>query len=688
MFTKDFYKKGLSFSWEIIFSLFATSITLVGSFFLTLKFYQIFSIALAEKEYIYLLKQSFQAFFLTFLIYGNLVYLLTRYGYFLRLKNYLPTSEKKLFRFYLENTPSITILIPSYKEEIEVIRRSLLSSCLQDYPAKNVVLLIDDPANPGNNEDRLQLERARSLVDEIQEIVDVPGQKLEDEFKRYQERQLQGVLKIEEERQNLYNLHLFVVDWFNEQGKDYAVENHEDKTFVYLTFKKRIALQKKRAKSILKKKIDFEDIEKEYRYLASIFRVEITSFLRKRYVNLSHALNKAMNLNSYLGLMGKSYTEELTNDGLMLKEARKLSGDLIFPETKYVAMLDADSVLTYDYVLRLIFEMEKSGNERLAVIQTPYSAFPNPKKTLERIAGATTDMQYLTHQGFTHFNATFWVGANAIVRKKALDDIATEDLERNYPIIRYVHDRTVIEDTESSIDLVDRGWTLCNYPQRLSYSQTPCDFGALLIQRRRWANGGLIILPKLIRYLFRMPWSFKKLKEFWFRFNYLFSIAATVFGFILSTCFSVSREGLFMYSLMAIVPYTTLYSRDMKMLGYRFYDFFLVLALNILLIPVNLAGVLKSMQQAVTGRQIPFARTPKVDDRTSTPALFVLFEFGLVAFFVCGALVRLFHFSWITAFYDLLLSFSLISGVLLFMGFKESFYDLTLSFKGFRNSEN
>lgn len=61
----------------------------------------------------------------------------------------------------------------------------------------------------------------------------------------------------------------------------------------------------------------------------------------------------------------------------------------------------------------------------------------------------------------------------------------------------YIQDRTVIEDTESSIDIGSAGWSLVNYPERLSYSATPPDFGSLVVQRRRWANGGLLILPKL-----------------------------------------------------------------------------------------------------------------------------------------------------------------------------------------------
>ncbi len=56
----------------------------------------------------------------------------------------------------------------------------------------------------------------------------------------------------------------------------------------------------------------------------------------------------------------------------------------------------------------------------IAISQTTYSAYPNPPSRLERVAGATTDIQYLVHQGFTAYNATFWVGANAVLRHSAL----------------------------------------------------------------------------------------------------------------------------------------------------------------------------------------------------------------------------------------------------------------------------
>ena len=60
----------------------------------------------------------------------------------------------------------------------------------------------------------------------------------------------------------------------------------------------------------------------------------------------------------------------------------------------------------------------------------------------------------------TFHGATFWVGANAVLRKRALDDVVQVEYVGDWPIRRYIQDRTVIEDTESSIDLATHGWSL------------------------------------------------------------------------------------------------------------------------------------------------------------------------------------------------------------------------------------
>ncbi len=160
-----------------------------------------------------------------------------------------------------------------------------------------------------------------------------------------------------------------------------------------------------------------------------------------------------MNLNSYIGLMGGSYKEVETPMGTALVACAPRSADLTVPDPDYVLTLDADSVLLPEYTVRILHLMEQSAHADVGVAQTPYSSYPGSATRIERIAGATTDLQHIVHQGMTHYDATFWVGANAILRKRALEDIVEIDYEGDWEIRRYIQDRTVIEDTESTIDL-------------------------------------------------------------------------------------------------------------------------------------------------------------------------------------------------------------------------------------------
>ena len=50
--------------------------------------------------------------------------------------------------------------------------------------------------------------------------------------------------------------------------------------------------------------------------LQRTFAGEVTSFERKTYVSLSHEANKAMNLNAYIGLMGRSFAVDVSPKGV------------------------------------------------------------------------------------------------------------------------------------------------------------------------------------------------------------------------------------------------------------------------------------------------------------------------------------------------------------------------------------
>ena len=160
---------------------------------------------------------------------------------------------------------------------------------------------------------------------------------------------------------------------------------------------------------------------------------------------------------------------------------------------------------------------------QLGVAQTPYLAFPNSAEPVERIAGATTDIQYLVHQGATFFNASYWVGANALIRFEALQDIRREQVDGGKTCQVFIQDETVIEDTGSTIDLLNAGWSVHNFFSPLAYSATPGDFGALAIQRKRWSNGGLIIFPMLLAQYFGSSGRLRRLPEVVLRSHYLLS---------------------------------------------------------------------------------------------------------------------------------------------------------------------
>lgn len=536
--------------------------------------------------------------FVFFLVYGNAVYMFSRHGYFKRLGSHAPASQEVVEQSLLNNHPPLVILVPSYKEEIPVIRQSILSSALQDYPNRRVVLLIDNPP------DCPALKETQDLV------LDIHAE-LEAQY-----------LKYADYRGDLATAYEEIASWFENQANTYLIRDHTDKTFVDLTFIKRAANIRERMKT--------GSEANARKYIANIFKVDMSYFERKQFSNFSHASNKSMNLNSYLTVLGKYWK----TSGTGLVEATSSDFQYFFPDVEYISVLDADSVLTYDYASRLIYEMEKDEFKKTAVIQTPYSAFPGAPSAIERTAGAATDIYFLFHQGFTYFGATFWVGANALIRKKALGDVVEHRMEDGKLVSIYVQDRTVIEDTESSVDLAAKGWGLHNFPERLSFSATPADFGSLLIQRKRWANGGLIILPKLIKYLFQGPLDWKKWRECFFRLYYLISTP----GWVLCYCLmqfssSVSKADFLLEIALLTFPCLVVHARDFKRFGYRYTDLFGYMALNMVLIPVNAAGVLQSLKQVFFGKRTPFFRTPKISESTPFPIVYPLFFMTMLGSF-------------------------------------------------------
>lgn len=581
----------------------------------------------------------------TFLTFSALLYLLARQGALQRFSKHVRVPRAKLDQHFAEQQPSITVLVPSYSEETEVIRKTLLSAALQEYPHMRVVLLLDDKPNPTNESAAARLEKTRRLGEEITRLFSEPRARFGSALLRFENEQKDNGRSSTALAQDLADQYHWAANWLNTMADKETIDDHVD---VFFTEEVLRALAKElrltgdalQASSKEGAKLSAERIHQLYRRLAWIFDAEITVFERKKYASLSHEANKAMNLNSYIGLMGGSYTQKQTPDGPILVPYNESAGShknlITIPDSDFLLTLDADSILLRDYCLRLVYLLQQPDNARVAVTQTPYSSFRGANTRIERLAAATTDIQHILHQGMTYYDATFWVGANAVIRKRALEDIVEKEWIGGFEIRRYIQDRTVIEDTESSVDLALHGWKLVNYPERLSYSATPPDFGSLIVQRRRWANGGLLILPKLwatVRERKRHN-QHVSAAEILLRVNYMASIAWASFGLIFLLAFPYDSRLLSPLVVLAALPYFFAMASDLKYCGYKRTDVFRIYGFNIILLPVNLAGVLKSLQQALTGKKIPFARTPKVKNRTVSPLIYVVTPLLIIGFSV------------------------------------------------------
>lgn len=624
---------------------------------------------------------------LSALLLGNLVYQLSRFGSIIRLRGAMPVSRETLKEIFdQESAPALCVLIPSYKEEIRVLKQTVLSASLSEYPNRRVVVLIDDPPS-GTSEELQSIVLTRAMIAETSEYFSAQ--------KAHVSELLASVSALLPDTRKacrrLSEVFTDAAGWIERIGSEYPHCHDSFEHTDHLFFKKVISepadALRKHAFALRDKGEPLNLVLRDISRLHKMFDVNITSFERKRYVNLSHQANKAMNLNSYISLIGGFFHIETTGNGESeLLTCKQEHSNYKVPAADYLLTLDADSFITHDYILKLTYILNQ--NPHVAVVQTPYSAIPSAPGVLERTAGATTDVQYLQHQGYTYWNATFWVGANAILRYRALRDIRQITEERGFSIPVYIQDKTVIEDTGSTIDLVNKEWILFNYPDRLSYSATPRDFGSLIIQRKRWANGGLILYPSMLQYA-RNKSLKRSLIELLVRTQYLLSPTLTNGALLMLFLLPFNRLLLTNpFVLLVAIPYYYIYGRDLRFSGYRWADLFRVYSLNLLLMPVNMTGVLMSVRQLITGRKVPFGRTPKVESRTRVSGPQIVIQWVVFGYLLFFSIADLLSGRYMHALFCLFNFVFYLYGLTAFLPWNEAWDDLKNALKDIRNRRN
>ncbi len=622
-------------------------------------------------------------------LYAALLYNVCLIGNYMRQMRERIPDRAEVETIFDQPAPALTVLIPSYKEERVVIWQTMLSAAVSEYPAKRVVLLIDNPPNPNNAQDREQLAQTRALPAELQAQFTAQADIYRSAQAGFEQRLGAGEIDAAQESERIAALYESVAAWFDGEARKIMGEAPlEQLAFDLRFFVETILLapaQRHRMRAqACRDATDATPAQLAHHYavLAGLFNVEFDSFERKKYVNLSHDANKAMNLNSYMQLIGYSWKEVDTPQGLALFQCAPEDATFSVPATDYINTIDADSLMTCDYVSRLVYFLQQPENAKVAVAQAPCSSIPGSRVPIERVAGAVIDVQYHTHQGYTHWYASFWVGANAMLRMTALNAIKEVVNVSGKTVTIFIQDRTVIEDTESTIDLVQKGWKLYNYPSRMTFSATPADFGSLLIQRRRWANGGLIILPKLIRYAWQAPKNLRLLKELFMRFNYLAMTTLSIAVMYLFAFYSFSPRLSTPLLIYANIPLLLLYARDLKVCGYRYSDVFRVIALNLMLLPIITAGVLKQLQQILTGQKVPFARTPKVKDRTGAPAMYYLMELAMISYCIYMAVTHILLEEWSPVIYAVMNLVMLLYALFVYIGVRAMCEDLWAAWLG------
>ncbi|WP_434810812.1 glycosyltransferase family 2 protein [Microbacterium sp. bgisy189] len=627
----------------------------------------------------------------TFLSFSALMYLVARQGALYRYRDHVRAPRGILDQHFADGyDKAVTVLIPSYREEPEVIAKTVWSAALQEFPQKRVIVLIDDPPAPADDENIALLQSARDLPAVVAAALEGPRAR----FSAARQQLQDGLAAAETVTGDLVTLvsdeYLHAAEWLEAKAEAHRIADHMDAFFadrVLIGLASDLRLTRLALDAAVEQggAPSAERLVQLADRLVWIFTAEISSFERKTFASLSHEANKAMNLNSYIGLMGRRWkVEDAADERILVPAADDEHADLDVPYTEYLLTLDADSMLLRDYCIRLVHFLEQPGNERVAVTQTPYSAYRGAPSRIERVAGATTDIQHTLHQGMTYYNATFWVGANAVIRRVALDDIVERQTVGGFEIDTYIQDRTVIEDTESSIDLGTHGWTLVNYPERLSYSATPPDFGSLVVQRRRWANGGLLIMAKFSRQLRERRYRRERIlaREVLLRVNYMASIAWASLGLIFLLAYPYDSRLLSPWVVVAALPYFLCMASDLAESGHRRTDVFRIYGFNLVLLAVNVAGVVKSVQQALTNEKIPFVRTPKVQNRTAAPGLYVFVPFVIVAFSILTLVRDINAQNWgnaaFAAFNALLCGWAIVA----YIGLRASIVDMTLGVVG------
>ena len=175
----------------------------------------------------------------------------------------------------------------------------------------------------------------------------------------------------------------------------------------------------------------------------------------------------------------------LSRDNNKHAKAGNINAALNVTQSELVTIFDADFRPTRNFLLETVGGFLR--DEKLFLVQTPHHFFfPDPfdrNLDVHRKVPQEGDIFHGAIQdGKDLWNAAFFCGSSAVLRRKALEEISGVAVE------------TITEDAHTSQKLHRRGWRSAYLNRRLSAGYSTETLADLLQQRMRWAQGTIQML--------------------------------------------------------------------------------------------------------------------------------------------------------------------------------------------------
>lgn len=175
--------------------------------------------------------------------------------------------------------------------------------------------------------------------------------------------------------------------------------------------------------------------------------------------------------------LGASY---LTREDNQHAKAGNLNNALRQTQGDLIVSFDADFVPRRDFLTRLLGHFR---DPEVALVQTPQRYYNlnsiqhGVRAVRRRLWGEQDSFFELVLAGRNRWNAAYWIGTGAILRRAAIEEMG------GFPT------DSVVEDMLTGIGLHTRGWRSIYVDEPLALGLAPAYLGQFLVQRLRWARG-------------------------------------------------------------------------------------------------------------------------------------------------------------------------------------------------------